>query len=82
MIPNRLLTVIGAVEYLPMPEQFVEHEIHMDYLDAGYIGHDWRIEPPALAAYIDARRTITPFVTDRGMRAVQSQVAQQPRHSS
>ena len=49
-------------EYLQMPEGFVERELRLDNLDALYIGYDWRMEPPASAQYVEARRTVTPLM--------------------
>jgi hypothetical protein len=47
MIYNRLLTIADVADYLQMSDDFVEREIHLDNLDAIYIGDDWRIEPSA-----------------------------------
>ncbi len=70
MIPSHLLTITDVAEYLQMPETFVEHEIRMEYLQALYIGYDWRIKPSALVDYIEAKRTLTPIVSRGRMRAV------------
>ena len=40
-----------VADYLQMPEPFVQHEIRMEYLQAIYIGYDWRIEPLDLTRF-------------------------------
>ena len=70
MIYNRLLTISDVADYLQMSDDFVEREIHLDNLDAIYIGDDWRIEPSAVVDYIETRRTLSRFFTKRRIRAV------------
>ena len=71
MIYNRLLTISDVADYLQMSDDFVEREIHLDNLDAIYIGDDWRIEPSAVVDYIETRRTLSRFFSKRHMRAVE-----------
>jgi excisionase family DNA binding protein len=53
MIHNRFLTISDVADYLQMSDDFVEREIHLDNLDAIYIGDDWRIEPSAVVDYAE-----------------------------
>jgi excisionase family DNA binding protein len=71
MIYNRLLTIGDVAGYLQMSENFVEREIHLNNLDAIYIGDDWRIEPSAVVDYIETRRTLSRLVSGRRIRAVE-----------
>jgi excisionase family DNA binding protein len=71
MIYNRLLTIGDVAGYLQMSENFVEREIHLNNLDAIYIGDDWRIEPSAVVDYIETRRTLSRLVSRRRIRAVE-----------
>ena len=71
MIYNRLLTISDVADYLQMPDDFVEREIHLDNLDAIYIGDDWRIEPSAVVDYIETRRTLSRFFTKKRIMAVE-----------
>lgn len=71
MICNRLLTIADVADYLQMSESFVETEIHMDNLEAIYIGYDWRIEPSAVVDYIETRKTLSPLLPKRRIRAVE-----------
>jgi excisionase family DNA binding protein len=71
MIYNRLLTIADVADYLQMSEDFVEREIHLDNLDAIYIGDGWRIEPSAVVDYIETRRTLSRLFSRRRMRAVE-----------
>jgi hypothetical protein len=54
-----------------MSEGFVLREMHLDNLQAIYIRYDWRIEPSAAVEYIDTRRTLTPLLSGRTIRAVE-----------
>jgi hypothetical protein len=63
MIYNRLLAISDVADYLQMSDDFVEREIHLDNLDAIYIGDDWRIE---------TRRTLSRLFSKRRTRAVES----------
>jgi hypothetical protein len=54
-----------------MSDDFVEREIHLDNLDAIYIGDDWRIEPSAVVDYIETRRTLSRLFSRRHIRAVE-----------
>ena len=40
MIYDRLLTIADVADYLQKSEDFAEREIHLDNLDAIYIGDD------------------------------------------
>ena len=71
MIYNRLLTISDVADYLQMSDDFVEREIHLDNLEAVYIGDDWRIEPSAVVDYIETRRTLSRLYTRRHIRAVE-----------
>ena len=71
MIYNRLLTISDVADYLQMSDDFVQREIHLDNLDAIYIGDDWRIEPSAVVDYIETRRTLSRSFTERRSRAVE-----------
>ena len=71
MIYNRLLTIADVADYLQMSEGFVLREIQLDNLEAVYIGYDWRIEPSAVVAYIETRKTLTPLLSGRRFRAVE-----------
>jgi excisionase family DNA binding protein len=71
MIYNRLLTITDVADYLRMSESFVETEIHMDNLEAIYVGDDWRIEPSAVVDYIEKRKTLSPLHSRRRVRAVE-----------
>jgi excisionase family DNA binding protein len=71
MIYNRLLTISDVADYLQMSDDFVEREIHLDNLDAIYIGDDWRIEPSAVVDYSETRKTLSRFFTKRHFRAVE-----------
>ena len=70
MIYNRLLTIADVADYLQMSDDFVERDIHLDSLDAIYIGDGWRIEPSAVVDYIETRRTLSRSYTRRHIRAV------------
>ena len=71
MIYNRLLTIADVADYLQMSEGFVLREIQLDNLEAVYIGYDRRIEPSAVVAYIETRKTLTPLLSGRRFRAVE-----------
>ena len=71
MIHDRLLTIGDVADYLRMSDNFVEREIHLDNLDAIYIGDDWRIEPSAVVDHIETRRTLSRFFTKKRIRAVE-----------
>jgi excisionase family DNA binding protein len=71
MIYNRLLTIADVADYLRVSESFVETEIHMDNLEAIYFGYDWRIEPSAVVDYIERRKTLSPLLSTRRIRAVE-----------
>jgi excisionase family DNA binding protein len=71
MIYNRLLTITDVADYLQMSESFVETEIHMDNLEAIYVGDDWRIEPSAVVDYIEKRKTLSPLLSRRRIKAVE-----------
>lgn len=71
MIQNRLLTVADVAGYLQMSESFVEREIRRDNLEAIYIGYDWRIERSAVVDYIEARRVLTPLLSNHRMKVVE-----------
>jgi excisionase family DNA binding protein len=71
MIYNRLLTIGDVAGYLQMSENFVEREIHLNNLDAIYIGDDWRIEPSAVVDYIETRGTLSRLFSRRRIRAVE-----------
>ena len=71
MIYNRLLAISDVADYLQMSEDFVEREIHLDNLDAVYIGDDWRIEPSAVVDYIETHRTLSRLFSRRHIRAVE-----------
>jgi excisionase family DNA binding protein len=71
MIYNRLLTIADVADYLQMSESFVLREIHLDNLEAVYIGYNWRIEASAVVAYIETRKTLTPLLSGRRFRVVE-----------
>jgi excisionase family DNA binding protein len=71
MTHNRLLTIGDVADYLQMSDDFVEREIHLDDLEAIYIGDDWRIEPSAVVDYIETHRTLSRLFSRRHIRAVE-----------
>jgi excisionase family DNA binding protein len=71
MIYNRLLTIADVADYLQMSENFVQTEIHLDNLEAIYIGYNRRIEPSAVVDYIETRKTLSPLLSKRRIRAVE-----------
>ena len=70
MIYDRLLTIADVADYFQMSEGFVEREIHLDNLEAIYIGYNWRIEPSAVVDYIETRKTLSPLLSRSRIRAV------------
>lgn len=59
---DRLLTIDDVADLLQMTPEFVEQQICSDHIEGILVGDAWRIRPSAVDDYIEARRTMTPYL--------------------